>query len=146
MTNLLLTVLISSFTVTAYRSVPNQTDCTPYVTSIGERVNIHGIAIHPSLLCPVAKIVDGKQFRLCQRNEVGCNPTKLHYHDAVYVDQVGIKFVNDVMNEKTAMNSKVDVWVESLQDERRFYRKFKNKTLKVWLIKEKSNVQETKKH
>jgi len=102
--------LVGQLTVTSYRSIPSQTDSTPYHTSIGQRTHAHGIAVSRDLLA---------------------NGT-FKYGDLVYVEQVGFKFVNDTMHERWV--KRLDVWVESLEEERRFHRKFKGKQLRVWKV------------
>lgn len=128
------TILIGNLVVTSYRSVPLQTDNSPYRTSINERVNNGGVAVHPSLLCPQAKIAVKGGFQLCRRNTLGCKPEMLHYHDTLFIEQVGFKMINDVMAVKTKMGSRVDVWVESLENEKTFHKKFKNKKLRIWRV------------
>jgi hypothetical protein len=132
---LVVITLIGNLTVTSYQSVPNQTDDTPYRTSINERVNGAGIAVHPSLLCPNAKAVTGKnRFVLCKRDTKGCNKESMHYFDVVYVEDIGFKTVVDVMASSTKMDSKLDVWVPTVSAEKEFHKKFKNRKLAVWRI------------
>lgn len=92
--NLILSVfLIGNLTVTAYRSLPEQTDDSPFITSIGERVNNHGVAISQDLLRSGA----------------------VNYGDLLYIEGVGFRVVNDCMNARH--RKRVDVWVASKDEE-----------------------------
>lgn len=135
MNPIILAVFITTATATSYRSTPGQTDSTPFITSIGDRVHARGIAVHPTLLCPNAKrIVKGKQ-KLCERG-YGCPKRQaVHYYDTLFVEDVGFRLVNDVMAPKTKMNSEFDIWVKTLPEEQAFHAKFKNRKLRVWRLK-----------
>jgi len=131
-------IFVGAFTVTSYRSVSSQTDGTPNRTSINERVHPHGVAVHPSLMCPVAKVkLKGNNFKLCERNLKGCDPAKIHYKDTIFIEQIGFKVVNDVMACKTKMGSMFDIWVPNLELEKAHHNKFKSKKLKIWIAREK---------
>lgn len=82
--------------VTSYRSIPAQTDDSPWITSNGHRTSQEGIAVSQDLL----------------KRGIAC------YGDVVMVPGVGYRVVNDVMavRHKTSM----DVWMLTLEDERRF--------------------------
>lgn len=108
-------------TVTSYRSVPSQTDSSPYYTSIGEHVHPYGIAISQNLLKKYGGPLD--------------------YGDVVYINDVGFKVVNDVMNKR--YKNCIDVWVKQLEDEKAFHKKFKGRKLTIWLVK--SEINETHK-
>ncbi len=102
-------ILIGSLTATSYRSVPNQTDDSPFVTSTGERVHKHGVAVSRDLL------------------ERWGGPIK--YGDWVYIEGYGFKVVNDCMNERH--KNRIDIWVASYEEEKAVgVRK-----AKVWLVK-----------
>lgn len=110
MTELLIAALfIGNMTLTSYRSVKEQTDDSPYWTSIGERVNNHGVAVSQDLL------------------ESG----KVRYGDLLYIEGQGFKVVNDCMNKR--LKNSVDVWVETLPEEHAVGKR----KAKVWLIKRK---------
>jgi 3D (Asp-Asp-Asp) domain-containing protein len=94
-------------TVTSYRSVPSQTDNSPYITSIGEKVNKSGVAASQDLL---------KQGTL-------------KYGDIIYVEGYGLKVVNDTMNPR--MTNHIDMWVKTRAEEK----KVGTRTLKVYKIK-----------
>lgn len=96
--------------VTSYRSVRSQTDSTPFITSIGKRVNSHTIAVSQDLL------KDGI----------------VKYGDAIYIEDVGIKFVEDCMNKR--YKKRIDVWVPSYTREHEFHKKFGKRKLKIWKI------------
>lgn len=108
----LASILIGNLTITAYRSVPHQTDDSPLYTSTGEHVNVHGIAVSQDLL----------------RKSGG----PLNYGDLVYVEGLGFKTVNDCMNKRH--HNAIDVWVERKEDEQEFFKKFRNGKRRVWLI------------
>lgn len=112
----LIAVLIGNLTVTSYRSVPNQTDDTPFHTATGERVSVRGCAVSRDLL----KRWGGP----------------LDYGDLLYIDGVGFRFVNDCM----AMRHKnaVDIWVETLTDEKRIGVR---KNIAVYVVRRNQNGQ-----
>lgn len=110
---LLASLYLGAFQVTAYRSVPQQTDSSPYYTSIGERVNVHGCAVSQDMLRK--------------------NGGKLDYGDLLYIQGIGFKFVNDVMNKRH--HQRIDIWVTDYEAEKRFDKKFGGKPLKAWIVK-----------
>jgi 3D (Asp-Asp-Asp) domain-containing protein len=83
-------------TLTSYRSVPSQTDSSPFITSIGEHVHPHGVAVSRDLL----KRWGGP----------------LDYGDMIYVEGFGLRVVNDTMHERHKQH--IDLWVETLEEER----------------------------
>lgn len=96
----LLLVSTMTFQVTSYRSVPEQTDSTPFHTSTGERVR--------EGFCAVSQDVLGKQ---------------VHYGDILFVE-VPAKpelsrycLVADTMNKRHKMA--VDFWVSSYAEEKK---------------------------
>jgi 3D (Asp-Asp-Asp) domain-containing protein len=113
----LVAVLLGNLTITSYRSVPSQTDDSPYYTSIGEHVNSGGVAVSRDLL----------------RRWGG----PLDYGDFLYVEGVGFKRVNDCMAARHTQH--VDIWVENLDQERAINVKHR----RVWVVhlpgKEKRN-------
>ncbi len=119
-------VLIGNLIVTSYRSVKNQTDASPFYTSTGERTSPDGVAISQDLLCPACK----KLHARCK------NPTGiiLHYGDWVYIKFVGLKRVNDVMNKR--YKNRMDVWVETLAEEKKFHKQFGDVKLEVHKVQE----------
>lgn len=114
---LLVAILIGNFKVTSYRSVPEQTDESPNYTSIGEKVHSRGVAVSRDLLKK--------------------NGGPLNYGDLVYIESVGFKFINDTMNARH--KRRFDVWVQDLEDEQEFHRKFKKTELRVWVIKQRED-------
>lgn len=112
MSNLILvTVFLGQLTITSYRSVPEATDSSPYVTSTGERVGSHGVAVSQDLL----------------------KSKKLKYGDWLYLEGVGFRKVNDCMNIR--YKNRLDVWVPNYEKEKEFDRKFRGKKIRVFLIK-----------
>lgn len=101
--------------MTSYRSVPEQTDSSPYITSIGERVSIRGLAVSPDLL----------------KKHGG----PLQYGDLLYIDGLGYRFVNDVMAPRH--KRAVDIWVPTYKAEKEFDQKYRGKRFKVYIVKEK---------
>lgn len=87
-------IVVGSMTVTSYRSVPEQTDSSPYITSIGEKVNKSGVAVSQDLL----------------------KRGVLHYGDIIYIEGYGLKVVNDTMNPH--MKNHVDIWVKTYKEEK----------------------------
>lgn len=104
--------LIGNLIGTAYRSVPNQTDSSPNFTATGEKTCGHGVAISQDLLKK--------------------NGGPLEFGDNIYVDGVGLKIVNDVMNKRH--KNRIDIWVATYKEEKEFDLKFGNKKLKVWKV------------
>lgn len=140
-------VFIGSLTFTSYRSVPEQTDSTPYHTSTGAKVYSGGIAISQDRLCGACR----RLHRRCEHPE---NPTKIHYGDCLYLEGVGFKIVNDCLAKfsrykirtkngtKTLFKKQenwLDVWVPTLADEKKFHKTKGIRQYKVWLIKELPN-------
>lgn len=125
MNTILSVILIGNFYVTSYRSVPSQTDNSPFHTSTGERVTKDGIAISQDLICGVCK----KLHKRCNHPEV---KGRFHYDDWVYIEDVGLKRINDLMNPRH--KNRMDVWVSSLKQEQEFHKRFKSVNLKVYKI------------
>lgn len=91
---MMIVTLVGNLTVTSYRSVPEQTDDSPFITSIGERVHSSGVAVSQDLL----------------KNGV------VKYGDVLYVEGYGFKVVNDTMNPRH--KNHVDLWVDSYKKEK----------------------------
>ncbi len=132
-------VFIGQMQVTSYQSLVKDTDSTPFHTSINEHVHPMGVAVSRDLLCGACR----KLHKRCRRPD---NPTKVHYHDVVYIEEIGFKVVNDVMGatkgkKRHPIKQQWDVWVPSLAAEKAFHAKFKQKKLKVWVVKEKQSGQ-----
>lgn len=106
-------IFIGNLTPTAYRSVPEQTDSTPFHTATGERVHNRGVAVSRDLL----KRWGGP----------------LDYGDLLYIEGVGYKFVFDTMNERH--KNRIDIWKATHKEEQEFDRKFRGKKLKVYLVR-----------
>jgi len=108
-TLILIITLLGNLRVTSYRSIPSQTDSSPYYTSIGERVHPHGVAVSRDLL----KRWGGP----------------LEYGDTIYIEGYGFKVVNDCM---AAKNKKaIDIWVQTWEQERTIGIKYRH----VWIVK-----------
>jgi 3D (Asp-Asp-Asp) domain-containing protein len=111
---LMIALFLGSFHVTSYQAIPAQTRPHGYRwTASGERVNCHGIAVSQDLL----KINGGT----------------LSFGDMVYVEDVGVKFVNDTMNKR--IHRSFDVLVGSLEEEKAFDKKFRHRKLRIWVLK-----------
>lgn len=81
-------------TLTSYRSLPAQTDSSPFITSIGHRVSEQGLAVSQDLI---------KTGQVC-------------YGDMLYVPGFGLRIVNDTMNKRH--RKWVDLWVKTYEDEK----------------------------
>lgn len=103
-------LLLGNLTVTSYRSVPSQTDSSPYHTATGERVCKDGVAVSQDLL----------------KNGV------VKYGDWLWIEGIGFKRVNDTMNPRHKLH--IDVWVNSVKEEKAFHKKFKGGKVRVWRI------------
>jgi 3D (Asp-Asp-Asp) domain-containing protein len=82
-------------TLTSYRPVKEQTDDSPWTTSIGHRVSQDGVAISQDFL---------RSGEVC-------------YGDTLVIEGFGQRIVNDVMNQRHTRA--VDLWVRTLQDEKK---------------------------
>lgn len=116
----LIGTLVGNLTVTSYRSVPEQTDDSPYNTSTGESVHNGGVAISRDLLCGACR----KLHHRCKHPEYN---KKLHYGDWLYVPGNGFYRVNDVMGatkydrgtkRRCTIKQAVDLWVPTYKDEK----------------------------
>jgi 3D (Asp-Asp-Asp) domain-containing protein len=106
---------IATIKATAYRSVPAQTKPKGFHwTASGTRCSIHTLAVSQDLLEK--------------------NGGKLKFGDLVYIDKIGFKFVEDVMNKRH--KNRIDVWVSNYAEEKLFDLEFRNSELKIWLVKE----------
>ncbi len=136
--------LIGFLTVTNYRSVPNQTDSSPFNTSTGERVSVSGAAISQDLLCGACR----KAHHRCKEPSYN---KKIHYGDCLFIADVGFRIINDCMGKtkrcrvktkhgiKTIFKKQlnwVDVWVSCYKDEHSFHKTFGINQHKVYLIKD----------
>lgn len=112
--NLVLAIILlgSSFQVTAYRSVINQTDSSPNYTSTGEHVCGHGVAISPDMFVK--------------------RGGPLEYGDIVYIEDIGFKIVNDTTHPR--LKKHFDIWVPLYKDEKEHDKRFGKRRLKVWLV------------
>ncbi len=128
-------ILLGNCTITSYRSIPTQTDNSPYYTSIGERVHQGGVAISRDLICPVCRHL----HRRCGHKSY---LSKIHYDDYLYIDDLGLFKVNDVMGEtqydkithkRVKIRNHFDVWVHKYEDEKKIGTRYKD----VYVIKRK---------
>jgi 3D (Asp-Asp-Asp) domain-containing protein len=100
--------------VTAYRSVPTQTDKTPFHTSINEHVSNAGVAVSRDQLCPASLFRD---IRIKRHGASSCHlKHKVHYGDVVHITGVGYRIVNDCMAARH--RNAWDVWVPNFAAER----------------------------
>jgi len=106
-------LLLGNLTVTSYQSLESQTDSTPFITSTGEHVSRHGVALSRDLL----------------RRWNG----PVSYGDLIFIEGYGFKIVTDCMHQRKTMQ--VDIWVSTHAEEKAIgVRKGK-----VWLIKIKGD-------
>lgn len=117
---ILIGLFVGNLTVTSYRSVPKQTDSTPYHTSTNEVVRKGGAAISRDLLCGACR----KLHNRCLHPEV---KGKVHYGDYVLVKYHGIFKINDCMglskyDKKTKkrypIKNSIDIWVSTYKEEK----------------------------
>lgn len=114
----ILVVLLGTLTVTSYRSVPEQTDDSPFITSTGDRVHQDGCAVSRDLLKKWGGPID--------------------YGDVLYIEGYGFKIVNDTMHPRIKRH--VDMWVPTYQDEKAVgVRK-----IKIYLIKKEKYYERQK--
>jgi len=118
----LVAIFIGELTVTSYRSVPEQTDSTPFHTSTGAHVEAGGVAVSRDLLCGACR----KLHKRCRHPEY---QKKIHYGDWLYIRGYGYRFVNDVMGAtsttkhkgkrtKRVIKQQVDIWVRTYKEEK----------------------------
>lgn len=88
------TLVLGQLMVTAYRSVPEQTDDSPFITSIGHRTHPFGCAVSQDLLAS----------------------GKVKYGDFLHIEGVGSCVVNDTTHERHT--NLVDKWVETYAQEK----------------------------
>jgi len=114
MSFLMVALFMGNFVVTSYQAVPEQTRPQGFEwTASGEKTNVHGVAVSQDML---------------KRN--GGDFT---FGDMVWIEGVGLKFINDTMNVRH--KKRFDVLVPTHGAEVKFDRAFKGKKLKVWLIR-----------
>ena len=106
--------LLGNMTITSYRSVEEQTDDTPYITSTGEYVHSAGVALSRNLL----KRWDGS----------------VEYGDLVYIEGYGFKIVNDCMDARH--RNAVDIWVATHEEEKAIG----VRRGKVWLVRAREKL------
>ncbi len=88
------TLVLGQLMVTAYRSVREQTDSTPFITSIGEHVSKFGCAASQDLLAS----------------------GKVKYGDFLVIEGVGSCLVNDTTNSRHTRL--IDKWVSTYEEEK----------------------------
>jgi hypothetical protein len=136
---------LGTLTVTSYRSVPLQTDSSPFYTSTGERVSSSGVAISQDLLCGACR----KLHKRCRHPEY---QKKIHYGDVLYTEIAGFRIVNDCMGKTSKrriktkdgsrvvfskQNNWIDLWVPRLKDEREFHKTYGVNKHDVYILKRK---------
>lgn len=109
------TVFIGRLVATSYRSVPRQTKPCPgcFYTSIGERVCRDGVAVSQDMLR------DGR----------------VKYGDWLFIRGIGLKRVNDCMNAR--WKNRVDIWLETYEQEKAFDKRFRGTTTDIYRIEVK---------
>jgi 3D (Asp-Asp-Asp) domain-containing protein len=88
------TLVLGQLMLTAYRSVPQQTDDSPFITSIGHHTHPYGIAVSQDLLAT----------------------GKVKYGDYLCVERLGCYVVNDTMNQRHTNSA--DIWVATYEQEK----------------------------
>ncbi len=127
-------LLIGHCTITGYQSLKGQTDDSPNWTSIGERTHHGGVAVSRDLICKACR----RLHRRCDHPEVGTGG--IHYGDYVSIGNLGIYKVNDIMGDtmydrvhhkRVPIRKHFDIWVSSLNEERKIGTQMQN----VYVIK-----------
>ena len=88
------TLLLGPLMLTAYQSLPEQTDDSPFITSIGHRTHPYGIAVSQDLL----------------------KSGTVKYGDYLCVEDLGCYVVNDTMNLRH--KNAADIWVANHAQEK----------------------------
>jgi 3D (Asp-Asp-Asp) domain-containing protein len=88
------TLVLGLMLVTAYQSVPEQTDDSPFITSIGHHVNPFGCAVSQDMLAS----------------------GQVKYGDYLCIEGIGCKVVNDTTAPRHSRL--VDIWVSSYAEEK----------------------------
>src|SRR5688572_15602061 len=109
---LMLAVYVGTMSLTSYRSVPAQTDDSPYITSIGHHVHPYGVAVSRDLLA----------------NGKACYGDALVIKD-VRTGKTSIKLVNDCMAKRH--KNAIDLWVGSYPEEKAVGRS----KAQVWVLR-----------
>ncbi len=137
-------IFLGTMTVTSYRSVPAQTDKSPYYTSTGERCNVNGAAISQDRLCKACR-------RLHKRCKQPNDLRFIHYGDIVIIENIGTRIINDCMgkfkhykiqtkygkhNIFKKQNNWIDIWVKSYNDEHEFHKQYGIKLHSIYTFKE----------
>jgi len=104
-------IFLGNLQITSYRSVPEQTDSTPFITATGQHTHDSGVALSRDLLSRWNGSV--------------------RYGDIIYIDGFGFKVVNDCMNKRHT--KAVDIWVETYKEEKAIGIRQRN----VWLVQKK---------
>ncbi len=124
---------LGTYRVTAYQSLPEQTDDTPFITSTGEHVCNDGVAASRDLL----------------------KSGKIKYGDWIYIEGTGLKRVNDSLNdtecvrrnekgkcvERKPIRNQWDIWVPSRAEESKVWKKYGNKPVRVWKVQIMESLQ-----
>ena len=122
-------MFIGILQITSYRSVPHQTDNSPFITSTGEHVHKNGVAVSRDLLCRLVK----DKTKLHKRTSCK-HKTALHYGDWIFVEGFGLKQINDVMHHRHSRA--IDLWVSTYAEEK----KIQVRKGDVWLVAEEPRV------
>jgi hypothetical protein len=101
------------------------------------------VAVSQDRLCGACR----KLHHRCRHPEYS---KKIHYGDSLYIENVGLRIVNDCMGKVKHYRVSVkagsrllfkkqenwlDVWVPTYKDEHRFHMRFGIKTHKIWSVK-----------
>ena len=110
---LITAIFLGNMQVTAYQPKAEYTDSSPCITANGKPVHMDGVAISRDL-----------------HDKSGGS---LSFGDAIYIEGVGIKIVNDVMNSR--FRNSVDIFVWTKKEESQIWKRFGLRKQKVWKIK-----------
>jgi len=109
---LLMMMYIATVTPTAYQPIPSQTDATPLIAANGKTVHSDGVAVSRDL------------------HKRWGGP--LDFGDAIYIEGIGVKIVNDVMHTRHVKAVDILVWNDA--QEKKFWEQWKGKKVKVWKL------------
>lgn len=110
---LIAAIFLSNMQVTAYQPKAEYTDSSPCITANGKPVHMDGVAISRDLHVRYGGALD--------------------FGDAVFIEGIGIKIVNDVMHSRFRNSIDVFVWTE--KEETKIWKMFGLRKQKVWKIK-----------
>lgn len=111
-TEVLVPELLGTLGITSYQSKRNQTDASPWITSLNSRTSKMGCAVSRDLL------VD----------------RRVRYGDMLFIEGFGLRIINDTMHKRH--RNHVDLWVKTDEEESQVGWKRRQ----VWRISDPSKI------